>query len=249
MSLSDYIDWDIDEEKRKNRVRADRILKDFSDVEGLGEVLSGVLGLMDLEIYNKLYESTKKNPEELTSYIESAEELLTLRQVKLAVDVLKKPPLYIPPVTGVIIASHFQAAFLYIGGIHYAHTQRKLGQNATLMEHAVLERLMVLLDDFDSSVGFHPPDEDFYRKLKSIKWSKGGKRLHKKIYDILFDINDVKLRGGSSTFSNGENFTLTFLAACCAVVHGRDKILPEDVVMANKTYLKLLNTDIEGLEL
>ena len=243
-----WIYWDIDEEKQKNEENAEKILRDFSDVEGLKEVLDGVQALMDSEIYDKVYGTSEKDPKEMSYYIDTVDDLMKLRQVKLASEVLKKPPLYILSLTGVIISSHFQALFAFISGIHYAYAQRKLGHNSTIKEHAILERLMSLLDDFDKPVNFQPPNEEFYKKLKDIKWDKQGRKLHKKIYDILYHLNDVRWGGKSSTFSNGENFALTFLAACNAVNQGRNKILPEDMVKAYKTYLKLLNTDISKFD-
>lgn len=249
MSLHDYIDWDIDEEKEKNKKKAAKILKDFPDVEGLKEVLEGVQSLMDSEIYERAYKASAMDPEEMSSYIESADELLRLRQVKLASEILKNPPLYVASLTGVIVFSHFKATF---GGlipeVDSAYVQRKLNHKDTRREHAILERLMALLDDFDKPVNFQAPDEEFYKKLKDIKWDKEGRKLHKKIYDILYHLNDVRWGGKSSTFSNGENFALTFLAACNAVNQGRNKILSEDVVVAYRTYFKLLNTDITKLE-
>ena len=41
MGLWEYIEWDIDEEKQKNKKKAEKILEDFSDVEGLEDVLDG----------------------------------------------------------------------------------------------------------------------------------------------------------------------------------------------------------------
>ena len=246
--LDEYIDWDINDEKQKNKKNAEKILKEFPDVEGLNEVLESVQSLMDSEIYDKVYEASEKDPEEMTSYIESVDELLKLRQVKLASEVLKDPPLYISSLTGVIISSHFQATFAFIGGIHYAYAQRKLSRTSTVKEHAILERLMSLLDDFDKPVNFKTPDEEFYKKLKNIKWDKQGKKLYKKILVIIRDIALVRWGTKSSTFGNGEHRLLTFLAACNAVNQGRNKILPEDVIVAHKTHLKLLNTDISKLE-
>lgn len=246
MALHDYIEWDIDEEKEKNRKNAEKILKSFPNVEGLKGVLDDVLSLMDSEIYEKVYEASEKNPEEMTSYIDTMDDLLKLRQVKLASEILKDPPLYVASLTGVIVFSHFKALFGLIGGIHYAHAQKKLNRNSTAKEHTILERLMSLLDNFDKPINYQLPNEEFYQKLRTIKWDKQAKKLHKKIYDILYHLNDVRW-GGSSTFSNGENFALTFLAACNAVNQGRNKILPEDVVVAHRTYLKLLNTDISKL--
>jgi hypothetical protein len=247
VSLHDYIDYDIDEEKEKNKENTEKILKDFPGVEGLKEVLDGVQALMDSEVYDKVYEASEKDPEEMTSYIESVDELLKLRQVKLASEVLKDPPLYISSLTGVIISSHFQATFAFIGGIHYAYAQRRLSRTSTVKEHDILERLMALLDDFDKPVNFQPPDEEFYKKLKDIKWDKTAKKLFGKIDRIRGDIATVRWGTKATTFGNGENRLLTFLAACNAVNQGRNEILSEDVVVAYKTYLKLLNTDISKL--
>ena len=246
--LDEYIDWDIDEEKEKNKKNAEKILKEFSDVEGLKEVLEGVQSLMDSEIYDKVYEASEKDPEEMSYYIDTVDELLKLRQVKLASKILKDPPIYIASLTSVVIFSHFKAFFAgLIPEIYYAYSQKKLNHNSTVKEHIILERLMSLLDDFDKPANFQPPDEEFYKKLKEIKWNKHGKKLYKKILVIIRDITLVRWGTKSSTFGNGENYSLTFLAACNAVNQGRNKISPEDVVVAHKTHLKLLNTDISEL--
>lgn len=247
MSLWEYIDWDIDEEKEKNKKNAEKILKDFPDVECLKEVLDDVQALMDSEIYDKFYEASRKDPEEMSSYIDTVDDLLKLKQVKLASEILKEPPLYISSLTDVIIFSHLKGLFAFIGGIHYAYAQRKLGHNSTVKEHAILERLMSLLDDFDKPINFQPPDEEFYKKLKDVKWDKTAKKLFGKIDRLRGHIGVVKWVSDSSTFGTGENYSLTFLAACSAVNNGRNKILTEDVVVAYKTYLKLLNTDISKL--
>ena len=106
---------------------------------------------------------------------------------------------------------------------------------------------MSLLNDFDKSVNFHPPDEEFYKKLKEIKWDKQGKKLFKKILGIRTDITFVRWGSGTDVFRSGDNFALTLLAACNAVHHNRNMMLKEDVILAYKTYLKLLNTDISKL--
>lgn len=249
MALHDYIDWDIDKEKEKNKKNAEKVLRDFPDVKGLKDVFDDVLALLDSEIYDKVYRAGQKNPVEMTSYIDTVDDLLRLRQVKLASEILKNPPLYVASLTGVIIITHFQALFAFIGGIHYAYAQKKLNRNSTVKEHTILEHLMSLLDDFDTSVNFQPPDEEFYKKLKDIKWDKQGKKLFGKIDRIRGNIATVRWGSTSSTFGTTENFALTFLAACNVVNQNRNKMLKEDVVTAYKTYLKLLNTDITKLNM
>ncbi|MEN6292421.1 MAG: hypothetical protein ABFD07_10475, partial [Methanobacterium sp.] len=105
-----------------------------------------------------------------------------------------------------------------------------------------------LLCDFDKPGEFQPPDEEFYQRLKKIKWDKTGKKLFSKLDRIRGGVQVDRWGTETHTFGSGENFALTFLAACNTVHQDRDRMLKEDVVMAYKTYLKLLNTDISKLE-
>jgi len=227
---------------------AAKTLAEFKDLEGLDEVVNGILSLKDSKIYEMVYKASKKDPEEMTSYVDTVDDLLKLRQVKLASENLKDPPLYLPFVTDTIISSHFQATLAFIGGINYAYAQKKLNKDSTFKEHIILERLMSLLDDFDRSDPYNAPDKEFYNKLRKIKWDKKSKRLFRRLDDIRGDINYDRWGTGSDVFETGEDFSLTFLAACNAVHQDRNRILKEDVIRAYKTYLKLLNTDISKME-
>jgi zinc-ribbon domain len=228
---------------------ADEILNEFKDVEGLNEVINGILSLKDSEIYEKTYEDSKMKPEEDSAYIDTVDDLLALRQVKLVSEVLNEPPLYISFLTGVIIATHAQAIFELIRMVDYAYIQKKLDHKDTVREHALLERLMSLLDDFDKPGDFEKPDKEFYQKLKKIKWEKTGKKLYKKLSNLKFEVHLVIFGVRFYTaFGSGQDFALTFLAACNSINHDRDRILKEDMIIAYKTYLKLLNTDISKLE-
>lgn len=226
---------------------AEKTLNEFNNVEDLNEVIEGLLSLNDSKIYEKVYKASLKDPKEMTSYIDTVDDLLELRQVKLATGVLKDPPLYLPFLTDVIISTHFNATFSLISGIHYAYAQKKLGHESTVKEHAILERLMSLLYDFDKPGEFQPPDEEFYQKLKKIKWDKKGKKLYSELDSIRGGIQVDRWGTETHIFGSGENFALTFFAACNAIHQDRDRILKEDMIKAYKTYLKLLNTDISKL--
>ncbi len=229
---------------------AEKTLSEFKDVEGLNEVINGILSLKDSEIYEKAYEDSKMDPKEDSAYIDTVDDMLNLRQVKLVSEVLKTPPLYITFLTDVIITTHAEATFGLIRVVDYAYIQKKLNHKDTVREHALLERLMSLLDDFDKPGDFEKPDKEFYQKLKKIKWEKPGQKLYKKLSKLKFKIQLVIFRTSDpTTFESGENFALTFLAACNSVNHNRDTILKEDMIIAYKTYLKLLNTDISKLDL
>jgi len=226
---------------------AEKTLSEFKGLEGLNEVIDGILGLKDSEIYERAYKTSKMDPMEKSSYIDTVDDLLKLRQVKLATGVLKDPPLYLPFLTDVIISTHFNAVFGLICEIDHAYAQKKLGHEDTVKEHAILERSMSLLDNFNKAGEFQKPDKEFYENLRKIKWDKTGKKLFWKLGSILTAIRVDRWGTETHTFGSGENFALTFLAACNAVHHDRDRILKEDMIKAYKTYLKLLNTDIRKL--
>ena len=245
MGLWENIEWDIDEEKQKNKINAEKILKEFPNVEGLKDVLDSVQALMDSEIYDKVYETSKNKEGKLRD--ETVEDLLELPQVNYATKVLKDPPLYVASLTGVIISSHFIATVSMIDFITYAYKQEDLSQKDLNKNHSILERLMSSLNNFNTVKEYKVPDEKFYKKLKQIKWDKQGKKLFNKINGIRRDITIVKWVSDASTFGTGENFALTFLAACNSVNQSRNKILTEDVIIAYKAYFKLLNTDISKL--
>lgn len=241
-----WIYWDIEKEKQKNREYADKILKKFSDVEGLKDVLDSVLNLMDSEIYEKVYEASNLGEKIGDFAPPSAEYLLNrYRQNKYSSTILKNPTLNL--FTDNIIFSHYLATTGMIGFINHAYKGHKLSLNDLDKQHIILERIMSQLDDFDKLEDYQSPDEEFYQKQKNIKWKKEGKSLFEEIHKIRRDIKVVRWGTKSTTFSNGENYYLIFLTACSAVKHQRNEIVAEDVVVAYKTYLKLLNTDISKL--
>ena len=226
---------------------AEKTLNEFNGVEGLNEVIEGILNLKDSNVYEKFYKVSMEGHEKGISVKENENDLLKFPQVKLAAEVLKDPPLYLPPLNDVIISIHFISMMHIIIWRYYTCIHKNLSHNDLSKAHTViLERIMSLLDDFDKQGGFEKPDKEFYQKLKKIKWDKTGKKLFWKLSEIRAYIQYDKW-GSTDVFRSGENFALTFLAACNAVHQDRDKILSEDVVMAYKTYLKLLNTDISKL--
>ena len=226
---------------------AEKTLNEFNGVEGLNEVIDGVLSLKDSKVYEGAYKTSKMDLKKKSAYIDTADDLLKLRQVKLATGVLKDPPLYLPFLTDVIISTHFNAIFGLIREIDHAYAQKKLNHKDTVKEHAILERIMSLLDDFDKPGEFEKPDKEFYQKLRKIKWNKEGKKLYNELDRIRGAIQVDRWGTETDVFGSGENFALTFLAACNTVHHDRDRILEEDMIKAYKTYLKLLNTDISEL--
>ncbi|MBI5680358.1 MAG: hypothetical protein HZC47_05660 [Methanobacterium sp.] len=222
---------------------------EFNDTDELNETIKGLLNLKDSEIYEKVYEATKLESKEVEQQ-ETLDNLLKVPQYQHATKILKKPLLYFPPITDLIEAGHFLGIINMIDLIAYAYKQNTLTSEDLKKNYALLERLMSSLNNFDTVKDYDVPDEEFYQELRQMKWDKKGKRLFGKLEDVRGKIMvDRGWGSASSTFQTGEMFMLGFLAACNAVNHERNVMLTEDVIMAYKTYFKLLNTDISKLEL
>lgn len=217
---------------------SDDILNEFKDVDGLEEVIEGIKDIGNF--YKVLYKASKTK----TDWdIQLDDEVDKLLQVKLARKILKTPIIYKPPLSDVIIRKSFYSLFLLINWVYWIHNPKTydIGYNK---QSKILECIMTSLDNFDKTKSFEEPNEEFYKKLKGIKWDKEGKTLFGKLNGIRWDINYEQLGLKNRNVYITEDHTITFLTACNAVNHNRDKMLEEDVIIAHKTYLKLLNTDI-----
>ena len=158
MALHNFVDWDTKKEK---------ILIEFSDISELEKLIKEILDLKNSEIYQRVYETSKDKEGKLRD--EPIHDLLKLSQVKYATKILKDPPLYLPPLTDVIISSHFIATVSIIDFILCAYKQEKLSQKDLNKNHMLLEKLMSLLNSFDDIKDYKAPDKEFYQKLKEIK--------------------------------------------------------------------------------
>ena len=157
---------------------AEKTLSEFDGVEGLNEVIDGILNLKDSKVYERFYKASMEGQEKGISVKENENDLLKFPQVKLASEVLKDPPLYLPPLNDVIISIHFISIMHVIIWRYYTCTNKNLSHNDLSKAHTViLERIMSLLDDFDKPGEFEKPDEEFYQKLRKIKWDKRGKNF------------------------------------------------------------------------
>lgn len=227
--------------------KVEKLLNDFKGVNGLDDVVDGVLGLENSEIYSKVHGASVIYDE--LGVIPSQEVLVDRHiQYRYAASCLKDPILNIPPLINFIIFPKYCAVTGILKFIDYAYTGKELSIEDLDRYQVVLERLMVFLYDFDELKKFKSPDEEFYRKLRKIKRDKSAKKL---LGGLEFIRRDVLRRNGfknNSTFWVAETFLLDYLAACSAVHQNRDEALKEDTIIAYKTYLKLLNTGIFELE-
>lgn len=117
----------------------------------------------------------------------------------------------------------------------------------------MLNKIMILLNDFDKDVEINGPDKEYFMKLKKLKFDKNAKKLLSKIYKIydkygktysddVFDYNpDAGYPSTMGIFIGASWKALIFLCCCSAVKNNRDVVVFDDVICAFKIYFKLLN--------
>ncbi|MBP2045804.1 hypothetical protein [Methanobacterium aggregans] len=226
---------------------AGKVLDEFGDVEGLKEVIEGILALEVSGVYDGLVHGMGDDSRLDSGDFDELSEL-----IKLASENMSKFPLSIP-FAPLITAKFVMVTYTFVYDLYNI----KLGRDFTLNElnnifyGSMATRILLMLDDFDSDLETPKPTTEFFKRLGKVKWqNKQVKRLYNHIHEINFMLIHNKWKGTervSTTFLVTEEAFILLLSGCSAVICGRDKINIFDVVTANKTYLKLINTDISRL--
>lgn len=250
------IDYDVPKEMVKNRNKADKILNNFSDVEGLAIVLNQTLSLIDSENMRVLCKS-------LISYVEKfrLDEFNINRmdedsfaenypQLEYAQVLDRFKIVYVPSLWGdTILFESYTALNSFLTGI----LSMKKENNETCIDEVLnlLNKVMVLLDGFDNDESFIPPDQEFFNKLKKMKWGKNANKLLEKIFDIYTKIGHMIIEtptiDSHDKFLTNSRFSLIFLSACSAIHFGNSKMEVENVIHAYQVYYKLLDANISDL--
>lgn len=235
---------------------AEKVLKEFSGIEGLKGVVKGILALQDSEIYEKLV--VTGNPIDSSVDLKYAVKNNEYTDLQIfAAKYLSKFPLSIPlaPLIGI---KHFWVIYTFIGDLYSIRTGREMYQEDLykVEQGDMATRITLMLENFDLNQETPKPAAEFFKRLGKVKWQdKKSKKLFKSIREIVFMLIFNKkwaIHGrndgtSDSTFRVTENAFLLLLSGCGAVLEGRDKINTFDVIRANKTYLKMINTDISKL--
>lgn len=245
------IEYNIEKEMKNNNKRVEKILKKFSGVGGLSEVLNRTLILLDSEIFISITkdEYILDNFNKIVSDVHLDDEEVSKRFPLLVnAEVLKQTKtrfLYIPSIMGdTIIYGHFDQLLVFLVYNLYLKKENTMPSIEELL--SAMGKVMILMKNFDSNQPFAPPDKDYFLKLKSIKWDKNAEKLLEKILDIVINIMDLILKEPLSDHRQmnmtNVRFSLTFLAACNAVNNGREKMEIEDVIVAYNTYYKIIDS-------
>jgi hypothetical protein len=250
------IDYDIPKEMSKNKRKGNKILNEFNDVEGLSIVLDQTLDLIDsknMEVlcknlipYVEKFSSDKDNMDRINSDSFSKD----LPQLDYAQTLERFKFIYIPSIWGdTILFESYNSLNVFLEGI----LSMKKSDHRTNVDEVLnlSNKVMILLDDFDKNENFIPPNQEYFNKLKNMKWNKKANKLLEKIFDIYNDISDMIIEtpviGSHRRFRTNSRFCLIFLTACSAINSNNSKMEVENVIHAYKTYYKILDANINDL--
>ncbi len=224
-------------------------MDNFSDVYGLDGVVSGILSLKDSEIYKKLVLGTPDNP-----LMDSGDYDEPSLIAKLAGKNMSKFPLRIPgaPLIG---AKEILVVYTFIHDLYSIYANRELNADelGALFYGDLAARVLLLTDDFDSTMETPQPTGEFFKQLGKVKWeNKRVKKLYNEFSELYFMLIfnnklDKEVEGTGSAFRTTQKAFLRLLAGCYAVNNRRKRIIAEDIVRANQLYLKLIHTDLTNL--
>jgi len=229
---------------------AKKVLDEFNDVKELKDVVDGTLALQENEIYEKLV--GMGNP--IDSSVDKRYGIKNNEYTDLeifAAKHLSKFPLRLP-LTPLINIKDFWVIYTFIGDLYSIRTGRKIYQEDLykVEQGDMATRITLMLENFDSNLETPEPTVEFFKRLGKVKWQdKKAKKLRNYISNLFFILAFNKWGGKNVgwNFPATEKAFILLLSGCSAVLEGRNKINTYDVIRANKTYLKLINTDISKM--
>lgn len=221
------------------------------DYEELNGIIIELKDLKENGTYEKIFDAVN-----LGKNIIAQDAALTLeeqnhRRLKnLAKNILNDPLIkfHSPPFSDIILYSDFQAMYKFFEIIYHINSGKKLDHHdaVNLYLGRLDERVVFALDKFDEISNVPEPTEQFFQKLKKLRWKdKDTKKFFKKLSDLrtyaaygLFKgVRFIRLLATEDDF-------ILFLAGCSSVNNERTVIDENDIICAYKTYFKLLMTDI-----
>lgn len=233
--------------------RLQNLLEGFNsyDVEGLEELFDEFRGLKEAGFYGRLCKTADLGRKILVPGLYRKGVRDKSRLITLASDVLSNPPVYSPPRTDLIIFKIFFVIYTFLECVYYMNSGTKLDLNDlnNVYGGGIDERIVFGLENFDKISVVPRFTEEFFIKLKNVKWQDNETRSFYRKLNELRNHFKIEIFGVSyivfhSRFSTTENVFLLFLAGSSAVNNGREFINKEDLVRAYKAYFKLIRTDI-----
>ncbi|MDR0912381.1 MAG: hypothetical protein LBM96_07275, partial [Methanobrevibacter sp.] len=153
------MDYDVPKEMNKNKNKSDRILNDFSSVDGLSSVLDQTLDLIDSKNMNVLCKNFMSYVEKFSSDEDNFDRINSdsfsedLPQLDYAQSLKRFKFIYIPSIWGdTILFESYNSLNVFLEGIL---SMKKLDHKTSVDEVLNLaNKVMILLDDFDKNENF-----------------------------------------------------------------------------------------------
>jgi hypothetical protein len=239
-------------ESKYIKKRHDSIIKEFGDIEGVKELVDTIKGIYGSEIYEKfsnVYIFNDKHRDYKNQI--SLKDSKKVKIIRLANENMSRSIFSFPILSDLLGFLDFYRMYTFFIDVYEMNVGRKMdySEKEKLYYSKLDERLTFALDKFNEVTETPEPTAEYFRKLGKVKWKdKKTKEFHKKLNRFRSEINRVKWGLiGSGSVSVSEGKLILFLSGCNAVNNGRNKINMQDIIIAYKTYFKLLKTDFPSL--
>lgn len=231
----------LDKKERKAVVNdIDKLLRNF-DVKGLEGLIEEMYNVKDLGIFDQLLDAFQDRDKIVDSSVKLDDndlQILARRDLKLH---------QILPLFSSVDYLRFKLIYKFFEVLYYISTDRMLAYDDLLNVYfSGLDRRVIFgLDEFDKLLEVPKIPDNYFTGLREVKWSnKGDKKFLLKLNKIRTEIAYGLFGTVNVVFPGAEDNLLFLLAACSYVKEDRNKINKHDVIIAYKSYLKLLQTDI-----
>lgn len=261
MSILDKLDRAAE---KKERERAKKeieelliFLKNY-EINGLDEIISEIWEITESGDYKKLIDAFRTEAYAEGKRAFTLEELSHVRVLKLARENLHFGGLLNSVFTpSFVTAKQISTIFLMIDYTYVTFSGSTTNWNDILNIYfsRLDERIIFALDQFDQLKlnELSEPTKEYFQKLKKLKWKdKNAKKLYDKINEFMFEIKRlvknypdlIEQAGWITTYKVTEDLFIQTLAGCNAANDNRYEVKAEDVIIAYKTFFKLIKTDV-----
>ncbi|HII84218.1 MAG TPA: hypothetical protein HA271_05150 [Methanobacterium subterraneum] len=251
MGIIDKMEAQLEEraKKRQHYMKNLFIYLAELNIDELNDILSEIQDIMDSKYYKKLIESV--TIDKFGDNIDFLGDLPKHRIEILAHDNLKKGGLLTTIFTkSIITVQDTLTLYSFIESIYYINKNPLEKEDLINIYFSRLdERIIFALENFDQvKLEYLPePTPEYIKSLGKTYWAE--KELYKKLNELMFEVMDFifdypAITNRPSKYRATEDLFIQFLAACNAVNNGRLGIGVDDTIVAYKTFLKLIKTDV-----
>ena len=251
MGIIDKMENRLEERALKRQKDMENLFSYLAElnIDGLDNILFEIRDMKDSGFYKKLINSSNKD--KFRGDIDFLGDLPKHRIVILAYDNLRKGGLLTTIFTkSIITVQDILTLYSFIESVYYMHKKPLEKEDMLNIYFSGLdERIIFALDDFDIVELEDLPEltPEYIKSLRKTYWAE--KKLYKKLNELTLEVVDFVLEypainNWPANYRSTENLFVQFLAACNAVNNGRLGIGTEDTIVAYKTFLKLIKTDV-----